>query len=796
MDTKISVFNTLTNISQKRDRDFFDIIEEIKSEKNKIIVESIRKETDKDFRNKLKQTLECICWSGVFKTRKATAVLSRSGIICLDFDNIDIHSLSAKKAALAQDPYIFCVFVSPSGNGLKALMFYNPEANHKKIFEKINQKYPEIDKSGSDLARVCFTSYDPDLYFDLDKLTWYDEYKDFTPYTPPKKLATDSQDKTLDNLLKWWTNKFPPVQGKRNTNLFILACALFDFGITKNEIYSQLTYFSNGLSEKEIKTILESADKKTLENGSQNTKIFENKPFSKNNLEKKIEYFSQKNEFIKQIIHKVENGEIVDNNILPFWYYDIDSKTPKLKLNNSLFYDSLSKIGYRHFFRSKNDIEFGFIANNIVYEKTITQIKNEIRNLLESSQIAEKDKIIELIVKQDKSLYNKETMAYLELLDAQNELKPNTKKSFQFFKNCIVSIEKNKVEVLEYHQIDKWIWAHQIKPRDFKLNQDKEYLAKGNIYNFVLNTQNKDQNRFSSFCKTIGYMVKGYHSALERKIVVFVDGNNTNHNSNNGRRGKTVLLRDIISQYTPTTIINSSHGDLATDRFWLSSYNPGDRIICFNDLDGRKTELRQFYTLTDGFEVERKGKDKIILKDQEVPVIAVTCNHIPKFNAGETSSISRVQIIEFSDYYNIDNTPFNEFNCELGKWESESQEWALFDNFMIYCLTQYLDNGLDKAQPKEAILVALQSQIGEDRIDAFDELVEDKTIVTLDQSFEYDFNVSIGNNPDATNTFELSKLVDKKHLEVLFAKYAAVKGWKEVDGVRSSTRRSKRYQKI
>ena len=70
---------------------------------------------EKDF----KKTLPVVLFSGEFKGRYDDALERHSKFIVLDFDHIDV---AASKALLSTDPYVYSCWVSPSGDGLKALV--------------------------------------------------------------------------------------------------------------------------------------------------------------------------------------------------------------------------------------------------------------------------------------------------------------------------------------------------------------------------------------------------------------------------------------------------------------------------------------------------------------------------------------------------------------------------------------------------------------------------------------------------------------------------------------------------
>ncbi|GAB3231270.1 hypothetical protein GCM10027346_17580 [Hymenobacter seoulensis] len=80
------------------------------------------------------------------------------------------------RAALLADallaPEIVLVFVSPSGDGLKALVKADPNAGHLDNFRAyaayLTGRYATLglrpDEAGKDVARACFVPYAPDAW--------------------------------------------------------------------------------------------------------------------------------------------------------------------------------------------------------------------------------------------------------------------------------------------------------------------------------------------------------------------------------------------------------------------------------------------------------------------------------------------------------------------------------------------------------------------------------------------------------------------------------------------------------
>lgn len=112
-----------------------------------------------------KTDLPVVCFSGEFTARTDEAITNHSGLIVLDFDHIDVLK---SKAILSTDPYVYSCWVSPSGDGLKALVrITNPE-RHRDHFRALKTYFHkqynlEVDESGINESRACFESYDPDI---------------------------------------------------------------------------------------------------------------------------------------------------------------------------------------------------------------------------------------------------------------------------------------------------------------------------------------------------------------------------------------------------------------------------------------------------------------------------------------------------------------------------------------------------------------------------------------------------------------------------------------------------------
>jgi len=234
-------------------------LERIKIGASKQLVMEIRLALDKEKANKLKLNLPSICFSGKFGLdRKDEQLLVHSGFVVLDFD--DISELRDKQTEIISNKFIYACWVSPSGNGLKALVKIADGKKHREHFQSLQDIFPEIDRSGINVSRVCYESFDPDIYIN----------ENADVFTKAKKIekVVVSENENLDDsenfrrILKWLTNKNDAfVTGERNTYIFKLASACCRFGIGEDSALGLISTeytVSNDFTMSEMKSAVKS----------------------------------------------------------------------------------------------------------------------------------------------------------------------------------------------------------------------------------------------------------------------------------------------------------------------------------------------------------------------------------------------------------------------------------------------------------------------------------------------------------------------------------------------------------
>jgi hypothetical protein len=162
----------ITNVMPSEDITLEEFAKHLKSGKYKEIINEIRNAPDKAIRNELKRfKLDFVTVSGQFTKRNGTNLIKHSGLLCLDFDEVD-HP-NELKAKLERDTKLCpkLIFISPSGNGIKCIVEIDVgKYSHEEYFLALERYFAkeymiQLDSSGKDVSRACFVSFDPQLYF-------------------------------------------------------------------------------------------------------------------------------------------------------------------------------------------------------------------------------------------------------------------------------------------------------------------------------------------------------------------------------------------------------------------------------------------------------------------------------------------------------------------------------------------------------------------------------------------------------------------------------------------------------
>ena len=186
---KCSIFKTIFEKNDPQHWEVDGLLEYIKAGRWEQRIHQVRLELEPAAKKKLKEFLPSICFSGTFSNRFDNKLIQHSGIVVLDFDHV--ANLEEKKKEICADEFTYSCFISPSGDGLKVLVKIPPEVeNHRDYYRGLMKKYPSLDPTSINVSRVCFVSYDSELYLNKDSKIWEKKGK----YNQPEKSKAEAQD--------------------------------------------------------------------------------------------------------------------------------------------------------------------------------------------------------------------------------------------------------------------------------------------------------------------------------------------------------------------------------------------------------------------------------------------------------------------------------------------------------------------------------------------------------------------------------------------------------------------------
>jgi len=249
MKAKISFYNNINQNKSKQTIDITEFLYHVKHGKWQSISEQVAIIQDHNKRREKKAEIApYVTISGYFENERAADKLSlHSNFIGMDIDDIP-EELENIKHLLKNDPYVYAIFKSISGNGI-CVLFRIDGSRHIDAFYSIGDYLLKnyqliIDQSGKDVSRARYVSYDPDLHIN-------DKAPIFKKYLPkPKKQVHKTKLKTIfvetefDDIIKQMVDK--NVNCVESYHEWIeIAFALSDkFGENGREYFHQLSSIS------------------------------------------------------------------------------------------------------------------------------------------------------------------------------------------------------------------------------------------------------------------------------------------------------------------------------------------------------------------------------------------------------------------------------------------------------------------------------------------------------------------------------------------------------------------------
>lgn len=664
----------------------FQMFTRIKDGNSEGIITAIRTAKTKEEKDDLKKRLPSICWSGKFSKRKSEALIEHSGLICLDIDDINEKDIDSIKKEISDDEYTYACFVSPSGLGLKSIIKIAPGIQyHKEQFLALEKKYNEflnkytstkknekkigdktvkidpeqgdylivkIDPSGKDVNRVCYESHDVDIYWNDDSEMWYECLEEVVIHR-----TIEDQNQIIDLLQKWIDKQEIYHEGNRNNYLSKFLYALCRYGVDSYKAREYLMNKFPGLPSSD----LDSMTKSCYSKGDFNTQQFSEK---------------ERSGSIAQVEVKVAKP------VTAFW--SINDKG-RVLIDSKNFLDFIEANGFGIYRQKKGDKKFHFVhVNNMVVEIVdVLDIKRYILDYVEKNTSA----LVYNELQMKNRYFENTFLNALPLINVE-QIRDNRDSSFIFFTDFYYEITRKGAEKHGYIDLKgKHIWKSQICPQT--ITKVVDYQTH-DFSRFVYNAMGKDVEKYKAACSSLGYAIHTYKKKRLAKLIYACDSSTGELDGMAmGGTGKELLFECL--RFVRSVITVDGKAFDKRDKFNFQLISDDTQMVLIDDYEGDIKEL--FTKITGNFESEKKGMDKISIEFDKSPKLIVTSNSAPK---GFSSSYSRrLQLLEFSNHYNEDNTPADEF----GDKDFFSDDWNQDDfnalySFLFDCVRMYLDKGL------------------------------------------------------------------------------------------------------
>ena len=690
---KLSVFKSLFNSKDTPyTMSIIDVYERIKngySELNTKILSLRQMDESSEEHRQLKNSLLAIMFNGIFSERNDNGLVEHSGLCVLDFDDYpDAVTMANERQKLIECPFVMLVFTSPGGKGLKVVIRIpkSTKSEHKRRFQSF-EKYLQsdyFDKSSCNVSRVCFESYDPDAYLNefCDEFQGIDQEKGFEFHEKTPTCILNDEDKIIDRIMKFdFGCNF--IEGSRNQYIFKVSACFCEYSISKDTAEYYLSRFvSKDFTQSELVTTIKSAYKKA----NAGIKYFEdNELVSKVKLKLKQgvnprdikKQLNVEDDIIDDIKIEVDSSEDI------FW--TIEQKKnggENISIEPLKYAEFLVKHGFNKYYPEQAERPtFVRVRENKVRLSSSEQIKDFVLQYL----ISRGEISVWNYCSKSPYLFNEN---HLNMIDSINlKMLQDTKDSAYLpFKEVVVKVSKNEIDLLKYIDVDGYIWENQIINRDFVRLDSFE----NDFQDLVSKVSAENPERITALESTLGYLIHTFKDKTDQKAIIFND-QEINDNANGGS-GKSLMLT-AIGNLRRVVKIDGKGFKLGGD-FVYQRVNLDSQVLAFDDVKKNFDFEQLFSIVSEGIAVNRKNKDEIFIPFERSPKIIITTNYV--ISGSGSSHDRRRHELEFFQYFNAKRSPLDIYGRLLfDQWDSN--DWNKFDNYMIANLQMFLQFGLTKA---------------------------------------------------------------------------------------------------
>ena len=387
----------------------------------------------------------------------------------------------------------------------------------------------------------------------------------------------------------------------------------------------------------------------------------------------------------------------------------------------------------------------------------------EIRDFVtEFTKVAANEDVLEMIYKGGVQYLGPDKLSNLVFAQPTFE-EPSREFQRLYFKNSVWEIKPGEMKEIDYTSVNYNIWSDQKhdfpaqlvgKPLiDVQLIDDTRFsykiTAEGkrcqflqfliNTSNFtwrkekqiasgdqsvVIDTEEQHENIVHLISKlaAFGYLALSAKDRNVSRAVVAMDGKQSEVGQSNGRSGKSIL-GEGMKQIEKTLYIDGKKKDIEGDIFIWDGMDEKYKCVFLDDVRTNFSLEFLFANITGDWNVNWKGGRRFTIPFAWSPKIYITTNHA--LNGRGSSFMDRQYIIAFSDFYNDEHKPKDDFGgLFFDDWDFE--QWNLFWNLVATSIQIYLKYGCVQAPSERIATRQLRQDMGETFLSWADEYFSDK----------------------------------------------------------------------
>lgn len=358
------------------------------------------------------------------------------------------------------------------------------------------------------------------------------------------------------------------------------------------------------------------------------------------------------------------------------------------------------------------------VGDGFVEEASTEQIKKFIKNYINSLPDnfdggITPSGLLEVVYKGSETFFSK---SFFEFLDHINlDLLKDTQDEAYFpFRNGVVVITKDDIQIKSYKEIGKVIWKSQVI--DFNISIDQKFEASDcEFMSFISKICGDEEERYLYAMTLIGYLLHKYKDPARPYAVIFAE--ETDNEAEGGGTGKGILVK-ALSFLINTERVDGKNFKLDKN-FAFQRVGLDTRLVSLEDVR-RNVDFEGFFSIiTEGITVEKKNKDELYIPFKDSPKILFTTNYTISNNS--KAAQRRQKVLEFAPFFNPKYTPKDHFKHNLfDDWDQD--EWNRFYNLMFACVNMYLRVGVKELVNSEKLKRKhIKLSFGEEFLDWFDQ---------------------------------------------------------------------------